>query len=221
VTRESPESEGTVIHAPSSHRVRLWVLLLLFSLLAAGMVLRHEMWRDEIRAWQAVVDADSPSELADSVSSEGHPGLCYALLFPLSRVTSDPPAMQLLRLTRASPVVHPLTVEKATDANRILDVLAAPWRGDMLIPVIRHRFWNSNILDTVVGGDAMQALLGIVLVGVFAGLFARHLPSLLLYVIGTVGFDRFLVSLVRRPRATSRTPPAVADRLSLDLAGVI
>ena len=61
-------------------------------------VLQHEMWRDEIHAWQVVAASGSLVELAANVRSEGHPGLWFLLLYPISRVTTDPGAMQLLHL---------------------------------------------------------------------------------------------------------------------------
>ena len=56
------------------------------------------MWRDEIHAWQAVAASGSLVELAANVRSEGHPGLWFLLLYPISRVTTDPGAMQLVHL---------------------------------------------------------------------------------------------------------------------------
>ena len=73
-------------------------MLVLYAVIASVTALRHEMWRDEMHAWQAVVASDSLLELAANVQSEGHPGLWFAVLYPVSRVTSDPVAMQLVHL---------------------------------------------------------------------------------------------------------------------------
>jgi hypothetical protein len=79
----------------------VWLALGLYTLIASVTVARHEMWRDEMHAWQAVVAADSLVELASNVRTEGHPGLWFAVLYPASRVTSDPRAMQIVHLAIA------------------------------------------------------------------------------------------------------------------------
>lgn len=298
--------------------VRPWVLLLLFTILALVTVFRHEMWRDEIHAWQAVAAADSLSELADNVRTEGHPGLWFALLYPVTKFTGDPVAMQLLhvaiavgvaamvlffspfplswrglvvlgyfplyeycaisrnyavgalllflfcalfpsrhrrplvaaatlallaqasvyalilsfalgvvwiaedrrprggmprighgravlafgmwlvgilisvvQLVQASPVKHPFDPEKVAETNRVLAVLATPWRGVMPLPELRFHFWNTNFLDRFAYGDLAQVVLGLVLIGVVATLFMRCRPLLLGYLVGTAGLIAF------------------------------
>lgn len=79
----------------------VWLAFGLYALVASVTVARHEMWRDEVHAWQAVVAADSLVDLASNVRTEGHPGLWFAVLYPVSRVTSDPGAMQLVHLAIA------------------------------------------------------------------------------------------------------------------------
>ncbi len=275
------------------------------------------MWRDEMHAWQAVASAGSPLELIDNVRTEGHPGLWFALLYPVTRVTTNPVAMQLIhlaiavgtaavvlflspfswgwralivfgyfplyeycaisrnyaigalllvvfcagypsradrplllagvlfllaqssvyalimsfacgimwiaeawssrrtvpiaanravaslslwlsgilfsviQLVRARPAMHPLDPDKITGTNRVLDVLATPWRGYVPLPSFRFHFWNSNILDHVAAGAVLQVVFGLVLVALFAGLFVRRKPVLLLYCIGTAGLVAF------------------------------
>jgi len=78
-----------------------WLALGLYALIASATIARHEMWRDEMHAWQAVVASDSLMELASNVRTEGHPGLWFAVLYPVSRVTSDPRAMQVVHLAIA------------------------------------------------------------------------------------------------------------------------
>lgn len=79
----------------------VWLALCLYAVVATVTVARHEMWRDEMHAWQAVVSSESLVELAANVRAEGHPGLWFAVLYPLSRATSDPGAMQLVHLAIA------------------------------------------------------------------------------------------------------------------------
>jgi hypothetical protein len=300
-------------------RGQRWFLLLLFVVLASVTVLRHEMWRDELRSWQAVTAAESAHDVWHNISHEGHPGLWYALLFPLSRVTTDPVAMQLLHLMiaigvaavvlffsplpwwwrglvvfgyfplyeycaisrnyaigalllfvacalypgrarrplllagvlfalaqasvyglilgvafglmwlvedrrtslerpesagglravwvhgvwvtgallstiqimQAVAVMHPLDPEKITRSNRLLDVLATPWRGLVPMPILRFHFWNKNFLDDVPAGDLLQPFLAISLVVALALFFRRHRPQLLFYLVGSLGLVAF------------------------------
>ena len=294
-----------------------WILLLLFTILALVTVLRHEMWRDEMHAWQAVASAGSPLELIENVRTEGHPGLWFALLYPVTRATTNPVAMQLVhlaiavgtaavvlflspfswgwralivfgyfplyeycaisrnygigalllvvfcagypsradrplllagvlfllaqssvyalimsfacgimwiaeawssrravpiapnravaslslwlfgillslvQLVRARPAMHPLDPEKITETNRVLDVLATPWRGYVPLPSFRFHFWNTNILDDFAGSEPFQVMSGLALVVFFTFLFVRRKPVLLLYWVGTAGLVAF------------------------------
>ncbi len=304
--------------APAWQGWRPWILLVLFSVLALVTVLRHEMWRDEVHPWQAAIAAESLLEFAESVSAEGHPGLWFAVLYPVSRATTNPQAMQIVHLLIAigvaavvlflSPfpwvwrgllvfgyfplyeycaisrnyavgalllflfcalypsrtsrplllagvlfvlaqasvyslllsfalglmwiadhwkerggntglgggrvvgaaavwacgilvslaqlacarhVKHPFDPEKITETDRVLDVLATPWRGYVPLPRVRFRFWNSNILDGVAAGDVLQVVLAFTLVGLFASLFVRRKPVLILYLVGTASLVAF------------------------------
>lgn len=291
--------------------------MLVFACLATVTVSRHEMWRDEMHAWQAVVDSSSPAELARAVRPEGHAGLWFAMLYPLSRFTANPVAMQILHLmiavataavvlvlapvplgwralvvfgyfpayeycaisrnyaigalllllfcalypgrarrplllasllfllaqasvytmilscalgvmwiaderTAARPLQHlgsrkiaavsvwlaglvlsflqllgARSIMVAPDAakllggSRVLSVLATPWRGYVPLPTFRFHFWNSNLLDGVPAGDALQAVLAITLVILLAAMLAGRRPVQLLFVIGTAGLLAF------------------------------
>ena len=90
-------NRGGTNDSPSAwEQTRPWIILVIFAAVALTTTLRHEMWRDEIHAWQAVVSADSPWELVENVRAEAHPGLWFAMLYPVSRATTDPVAMQLV-----------------------------------------------------------------------------------------------------------------------------
>jgi hypothetical protein len=73
----------------------LGVLLLYTALLVVGMA-HHEMWRDELQAWQLVRDAASPAAVLHAMRYEGHPAIWHLLLFVASRVTKAPVAMQVV-----------------------------------------------------------------------------------------------------------------------------
>ena len=293
------------------------MLVALYAAVACVTVLRHEMWRDEIHAWQVVAAADSLVELAGNVRFEGHPALWFILLYPLSRVTADPVAMQILHVaiaiavaavvlhaaplplgtralvafgyfplyeysaisrnyavgalllfifcalfdrrdrrplvlavvlvllaqasavalvvsfalglmwiadwwtsrrttaTRHGPagaalalwvlgivvsvvqlaparsIMRPMDVERISEPSRVVGVLSTPWQGYVPLPNPKFGFWNSNILDAVAGGEALQAVLGIALFCALASLFLRCAPVLLLFVVGSGGLLAF------------------------------
>ena len=78
---------------------------LAFLALAAFAMSSHELWRDEAESWLIARDSSSLPELFRHVRYEGHPGLWFAVLFVLSRVTTSLVAMQLLHLGIAAAVV--------------------------------------------------------------------------------------------------------------------
>jgi hypothetical protein len=68
-------------------------------LLYAGFInLHHEMWRDEMEAWLVSRDTPSPLAIFRSIRYEGHPAVWYLLLWPLTHLTRNPEAMQILNL---------------------------------------------------------------------------------------------------------------------------
>ncbi len=74
----------------------------MFLLLSIVGVLQHEMWRDELENWLVPRDSSSLAELFHIRRYGGHPGLWYLILYPISRVTRDPFAMQLVHVLLAS-----------------------------------------------------------------------------------------------------------------------
>jgi len=85
-------------------RDSLFAILLtaLYSSLVFLGILRHEMWRDEIQAWLIARDSSSIFNLFQNLQHEGHPALWHLMLYPLTRLTHDPFAMQLLHLLIAA-----------------------------------------------------------------------------------------------------------------------
>ena len=75
-----------------------------FAIAAAGIalvgitILRHELWRDELQAWQIARASHGFENLVHNARYEGHPLLWFALLSPLSHFHAGPGAMQLLQL---------------------------------------------------------------------------------------------------------------------------
>jgi hypothetical protein len=99
--------------------------------------------------------------------------------------------LSVFQLVQASPIKHPFDPEKVAETSRVLSVLATPWRGYVPLPSFRFHFWNSNILDHVAAGAVLQVVFGLALVALFAGLFFRRKPVLLLYCVGTAGLVTF------------------------------
>ena len=110
------KSLSTFAPSAPSRSLFVWSAFLLFAALLAALTLRHAMWLDEIEAWLVVRDSPSIAALFHNLHSEGHPSLWYLLLYPLTRITSNPVAMQALNYLIAlllawtvltSPRLHP------------------------------------------------------------------------------------------------------------------
>lgn len=84
------------VSAPSG----LETALVVAAFLALGMVglANHEMWRDELEIWLIARDSGSVGQLFQNMSTQGHPAVWYLLNFLLTRLTTNPLAMQLLNL---------------------------------------------------------------------------------------------------------------------------
>ena len=80
-------------------------LATVFLLLSIVGVLEHEMWRDELENWLVPRDSSSLAELFHIRRYGGHPALWYLILYPLSRFTRDPLAMQLVHVVLASAAI--------------------------------------------------------------------------------------------------------------------
>jgi len=74
--------------------------LVVAAFLALGMVglANHEMWRDELEIWLIARDSGSVGQLLHNMGTQGHPAVWYLLNFLLTRLTTNPLAMQLLNL---------------------------------------------------------------------------------------------------------------------------
>lgn len=80
-------------------------LATVFLLLSIVAVLEHEMWRDELENWLVPRDSSSLAQLFHIRRYGGHPALWYLILYPLSRFTRDPLAMQLVHVVLASAAI--------------------------------------------------------------------------------------------------------------------
>lgn len=68
-------------------------------------ILRHELWRDELQAWQIVRGSHGLHALVDNTRYEGHPIFWYGLLYPIAHAHAGPGAMQLLQFVVASTTI--------------------------------------------------------------------------------------------------------------------
>jgi hypothetical protein len=73
-------------------------MCLIFITAAAFLIVRHEMWGDEIQAWLLIKDVGSFKELLGHLRQELHPLLWYALIYPLKFITKNPEIMKPLHL---------------------------------------------------------------------------------------------------------------------------
>jgi hypothetical protein len=68
-------------------------------------ILRHELWRDELQAWQIARASDGYRSLVHNTRYEGHPLLWFGLLYPLAHAHAGPGALQLLQFFIASTTI--------------------------------------------------------------------------------------------------------------------
>ncbi len=73
----------------------------LYALVVGITIWQHEMWRDELQAWTLTNSATDLRDLFHDLRYEGHPSLWYLVLFPFTRLTDAPEAMQLLQFVIA------------------------------------------------------------------------------------------------------------------------
>ena len=90
----------------SAHARFAIVLTVVFLVIAAMLLLRHEMYTDELNPWLYNTRSPSLPAMFRISSVEDQPRLWYLMLYPLSRVTDSPFAMQWLHWLIAGAVVY-------------------------------------------------------------------------------------------------------------------
>ena len=93
----APRAGGT-----SPARAALWITFAAYVLVSGLTMARHELSSDEIHSWNIVKGSATFPDLIHNSRYEGHPPGWYMLLWPLSRLTHDPAAMQVLHGVLAS-----------------------------------------------------------------------------------------------------------------------
>ena len=76
----------------------VWLPLGAFIALTIVVATRHEMWRDEVRAFSVATRAPSWAALASSLHQEGHPILWYAILRVAYAATHSPLVLPVIAL---------------------------------------------------------------------------------------------------------------------------
>jgi hypothetical protein len=93
----------------AQHREPAWIAVSIaaaFCVLTLIQVSNHVMWRDEIRTWQVCAPAGGLVSLWRDMRYEGVPVLWYWIVFALTRVTSNPFAMQFVHTLIATATVY-------------------------------------------------------------------------------------------------------------------
>ncbi|MBF0618516.1 MAG: hypothetical protein HQK88_17085 [Nitrospirae bacterium] len=79
-----------------------YTLTLVFFVLTLFNILHHVMWRDELEAWMIARGASSLHELVENMRYQGHPMLWHLILYPITKITRNPVAMQMVHLVIAT-----------------------------------------------------------------------------------------------------------------------
>ena len=84
-----------------------WPVLVVgaFFLLGLVSISRHDMWRDELRAWLIAAHSPALGDLLRTVRYEGHGCLWYLLLWCVAQIWPAPQGMQYLHLVLATMAV--------------------------------------------------------------------------------------------------------------------
>lgn len=73
-----------------------WLAFVTYTLVVGLTLRRHELTSDEVHSWNIVKASANLADVLHNSRYEGHPPAWYVLLWPLSRFTHDPVAMQVL-----------------------------------------------------------------------------------------------------------------------------
>jgi energy-converting hydrogenase Eha subunit E len=117
---------------------------------------QHEMWRDEMEAWLLARDSDSIPQLFNNLRNEGHPGLWYVLLMPLTRLSHSPELMQVLHLGIATTTVY--LVSRYSPLSRL---------QLLLFPLGFYTAWQYSVVSR-------NYALGVLLLTTFCVLYTRR-----------------------------------------------
>ena len=95
-----------IVSQTSSARLKLWIVFLLYVIVAGFAIANHELWGDEIHSWNIVKASCSISELINNTRYEGHPPVWYLILWGISKFTHNLVYVQVAQLIIASSVAY-------------------------------------------------------------------------------------------------------------------
>jgi hypothetical protein len=96
--RDQTGAATAAVAPPSTEWPFALAVAAVFLVFAGYGTFQHEMWRDEMQAWLIARDSASPFAVIASAQYEGHPALWFLLLWPVTRLSANPAAMQILNL---------------------------------------------------------------------------------------------------------------------------
>jgi hypothetical protein len=94
-------ADGPALSRRLPDRIAAAATLVIFVFLIVVDVIRtlhHPMFRDEFQTYWAAVSSSSIGDLLSNIKYFGHPALLYILVWLVTRVTSDPVAMQVMQI---------------------------------------------------------------------------------------------------------------------------
>jgi hypothetical protein len=101
---DAPAARRTSVKESISAQVFAFGLAASFFLLDLVNILHHALWRDEMQVWIVAERSHSLMECLRLKTYEdiGHPDLWHVLVYPVSRLTSNPVGLQLLHMLLAT-----------------------------------------------------------------------------------------------------------------------
>lgn len=98
-------NDGSSWRKPRRDTLFALLALSLFLIYAGFSTYHHEMWRDEMGPWLIGRDSRSILDIFHNIRYDGHPSLWYLLVWPLTKFTANPAAMQWLNLAVSAAAV--------------------------------------------------------------------------------------------------------------------
>jgi hypothetical protein len=102
------------------------------------------MWRDELQAWNIVLESKSLVAIFQNIRYEGHPSLWFLLLWPFSLITSSPYVLQLLNLSLAALTAHIIIFKSPFSLWEKVLILFSYFKG---ISSILRTGWNTILTN--------------------------------------------------------------------------
>jgi len=90
------ESEAVSSIIKISERFFLALTLMFFSIWQFFFLSHHELWRDEIQAWNIAKASNSPLSLMHNLKYEGRPPLWHLILWVITKISDTPSSMKIL-----------------------------------------------------------------------------------------------------------------------------